>query len=65
MSNFFFNSIEKKVIDGAVNGGGHTVYFFSSMLKNLQSGNIGFYVLMMVIGIVAIIFFSLVKKVSF
>lgn len=65
MSNFFFHSIEKKVIDGAVNGGGQTVYFFSSMLKNLQSGNIGFYVLMMVIGIVAILFFSLVNTINF
>ncbi len=65
MSNFFFGTIEKKVIDGAVNGGGQTVYFFSSILKNLQTGNIGFYVLMMVIGIVAIIFFTIVKTIAF
>ena len=64
MSNFFFNSIEKKVIDGAVNGSGQTVYFLSSMLKSLQSGNIGFYVLMMVIGIVAILFFSLINTIT-
>ncbi|MEI7802389.1 MAG: proton-conducting transporter membrane subunit, partial [Bacteroidota bacterium] len=65
MSNFFFGTMEKKVIDGAVNGSGQTVYFFSSLLKNVQSGNITFYVLMMVVGIVAILFFSLIKTIAF
>ena len=60
MSHFFFGTLEKKVIDGTVEGSGRTVYYFSSLLKNLQTGNISFYVLMMVIGMAAIIFFTLV-----
>ena len=56
---FLFGTVEKKVIDGTVEGSGRSVYFFGSLLKQLQTGNISFYVLMMVIGIVAILFFAL------
>ena len=43
---------EKNGIDAVVNSSGDFVVYLSSLLKNLQQGNIGFYVLMMVFGIV-------------
>jgi NADH-quinone oxidoreductase subunit L len=49
----FFNSIvEKKMIDGLVNGTGRLVQYSSRQLRYLQSGQVGGYVLLMVIGMV-------------
>ena len=61
LSSVFYKVFDKKVIDGTVEGGGQGTVFLSGILRQLQTGNIGFYVLMMVIGIVAILFFGLVK----
>ncbi len=61
LSTAFYKVFDKQVIDGAVEGGGSGTVFLSSLLRQLQTGNIGFYVLMMVLGIVAILFFGLVK----
>lgn len=50
LSVFFNNIIEKKGIDGLVNGTGKFVNYGSRQLRWLQSGQVGAYVLLMVIG---------------
>ena len=61
MGDFLTHNIEKNVIDGAVNEAGSTVLWLSTQLRKMQTGNIGFYVLAMVIGMVLILFFGLGK----
>jgi NADH-quinone oxidoreductase subunit L len=48
---FFNNVVEKKGIDGFVNGVGKMVNYGSRQVRLLQSGYVGTYVLLMVIGI--------------
>jgi len=48
---FFSNVVEKKGIDGFVNGVGKAVNYGSRQARLLQSGHVGTYVLLMVIGI--------------
>jgi NADH-quinone oxidoreductase subunit L len=51
----FFNSvIELKVIDGLVNGVGRLVNYGSRQLRFLQSGQVGSYVFLMVLGMLLI-----------
>ena len=51
MSAFIYNFVEKYIIDGAVNGTGWLTTNSGVLLKQLQTGNVGFYVFAMVIGI--------------
>lgn len=50
--------IDVKIIDELVNGVGTAVSWTSGMVRQLQTGNIGFYIFGMVIGIILIIFFG-------
>jgi NADH-quinone oxidoreductase subunit L len=51
----FFNSFfEKYVVDGIVNGVGRLVNYSSRQLRLLQSGQVGSYVLLMVLGMLVI-----------
>ena len=51
----YFNDVfERKGIDGFVNGIGRAVNYTSRQVRLLQSGQVGMYVLMMVIGILAL-----------
>jgi NADH-quinone oxidoreductase subunit L len=52
LGEFFNQIIEKKLIDGLVNGTGRLVQYSSRQLRYLQSGQVGAYVLLMVIGTV-------------
>jgi NADH-quinone oxidoreductase subunit L len=52
LGNFFNRVVERSVIDGLVNGTGRLVQYGSRQLRYLQSGQVGGYVLLMVIGIV-------------
>jgi NADH-quinone oxidoreductase subunit L len=52
LADFFNRIMEKKVIDGLVNGTGRLVQYSSRQLRYLQSGQVGGYVLLMVIGMV-------------
>jgi NADH-quinone oxidoreductase subunit L len=52
LSVFFNNIIEKRGIDGFVNGIGKGVNYGSRQIRLLQNGNVGAYILMMVIGII-------------
>lgn len=55
LAKYLNNILEKKVIDGFVNGVGKAVNYGSRQIRLLQSGQVGTYVLMMVLGI--LIFF--------
>ncbi len=59
LSAFFNNIIEKKVIDGLVNGTGKAVNYGSRQLRWLQSGQVGAYILLMVIGILILFIIQL------
>jgi NADH-quinone oxidoreductase subunit L len=52
LADFFNQVIERKLIDGLVNGTGRLVQYSSRQLRYLQSGQVGTYVLLMVIGTV-------------
>ncbi|MBC7744327.1 MAG: NADH-quinone oxidoreductase subunit L [Flavobacterium sp.] len=54
LSNFFFKVVDKSGIDGIVNGFGSSASEASRGFRLLQSGNTGFYIFMMVVGIVAL-----------
>jgi NADH-quinone oxidoreductase subunit L len=49
---FFQNILDNKIIDGAVNGVGRFVNYSSRQMRLLQSGLVGSYLLLMVIGMV-------------
>ena len=62
LSRFFNKVIEKKGIDGFVNGIGKAVNYGSRQMRLLQNGSVGGYVLMMVVGIVVLLIVQLFYK---
>ena len=60
ISNFFSNVMDRTLVDGAVNGVGDGVKRLGVQMRQLQTGNIGFYVLMMIVSIVVLLLFSVV-----
>jgi NADH-quinone oxidoreductase subunit L len=61
LSVFFYKVVDKMGIDGIVNGVAQSPIEAGRGLRLLQTGNVGFYLLMMVIGIVAVLLYSLVQ----
>ena len=61
MSAFFGNIVDQRGIDGLVNGAGKATYDTGKVLRLLQNGNVGFYLLMMVIGVIAIFVYGLLS----
>jgi len=61
LSDFLYNVIDKMGIDGLVNGIGDAPVEASKGLRLLQTGNVGFYIFMMVAGIIAVLVYSFVK----
>ncbi len=59
LSAFFYKVVDRLGIDGLVNGLGKGTIESSKGLRLLQTGNVGFYIFMMVAGIVAILIYSL------
>jgi NADH-quinone oxidoreductase subunit L len=59
IGNFFKNIVEKSGIDGFVNGVGKAVNYGSRQIRLLQNGQVGTYVLMMVIGILILFIIQL------
>ena len=55
LATFFKNIIEKSGIDGAVNGVGKFVQYSSRQIRLLQSGQVGTYILFMVLAFVVIV----------
>ncbi len=62
LADFFNRVIEKGVIDGLVNGTGRLVQYSSRQLRYLQSGQVGGYVLLMVIGMVILFVVQLILR---
>ena len=59
ISAFSYKWIENGIIDGAVNSTGKIVNAISSTLRLVQTGNIGFYIFSMIIGIIALLALNL------
>ena len=51
---FLKEFIEKKIIDGAVNGTGKLVQFSARKVRYIQNGQVGYYILFMVLGIISL-----------
>lgn len=58
LSGFFYKIFDNKVIDGIVNGFGQGATEASKGLRLLQSGNVGFYIFMMVVGIISLLLYT-------
>jgi NADH-quinone oxidoreductase subunit L len=58
LSQFFFKVVDKSGIDGLVNGLGKTATASSQGMRLLQTGNVGFYIFIMVVGIIAMLFYG-------
>jgi NADH-quinone oxidoreductase subunit L len=61
LSGFFFRTVDKAGIDGLVNGFGKGAVEASKTFRLLQSGMVGFYIFMMVAGILALLVYSMYK----
>ncbi|WP_286709836.1 MULTISPECIES: NADH-quinone oxidoreductase subunit L [Sphingobacterium] len=61
LSAFFGNVVDQRGIDGVVNGAGKATFDTGKVLRLLQNGNVGFYLLMMVIGVIAIFIYGLLS----
>jgi NADH-quinone oxidoreductase subunit L len=59
---FLNNIFEKYIIDGIVNGVGKLVHYSSRQLRLLQSGQVGSYVLLMVLSIILLLAFQFFIK---
>ncbi|HMO61595.1 MAG TPA: NADH-quinone oxidoreductase subunit L [Ferruginibacter sp.] len=59
LGGLFNTVVEKKIIDGFINGVGRAVNYSSRQVRLLQSGQVGTYVLMMVIGILVLFIIQL------
>jgi NADH-quinone oxidoreductase subunit L len=53
---FLRSWVETRIIDGLVNGVGRSVHYAGRQLRFLQSGQVGSYVLLMVVSMVLILF---------
>ncbi len=58
-SKFFYKVVDLKIIDGFVNGLGKVSLESSKGLRLLQTGNVGFYIFVMIIGVIALMAYSL------
>jgi NADH-quinone oxidoreductase subunit L len=58
ISGVFYRVFDQKVIDGIVNGLGWGTSETSKGIRLLQSGNVGFYIFMMVAGIISLLLYT-------
>ncbi|RQO67685.1 NADH-quinone oxidoreductase subunit L [Pedobacter sp. KBW06] len=58
LSTFFYKIIDNKIVDGIVNGLGWSTSEASKGLRLVQSGNVGFYIFMMVVGIISLLLYT-------
>ncbi len=56
----FYKFLDLQVIDGIVNGVGSAVIGTGGLVRRLQTGNIGFYIVSMVLGVVLILLFTFI-----
>ena len=57
-STFFYKIVDNKIIDGLINGLGWSSSEASKGLRLVQSGNVGFYLFMMVVGIISLLLYT-------
>ena len=62
LASFFNKVVDLKIIDGFVNGVGKSVQYSARQLRLLQSGQVGSYVLIMVISIILLFIFQFFWK---
>ena len=62
LSSFLSRIVDNKIIDGFVNGIGRSVQYSARQLRLLQSGQVGSYVLIMVVSIIIFFIFQLFWK---
>lgn len=62
MSNVLHKYVDVAILDGVVNGVGSAVKGVGSVVRLAQNGNIGFYIISMIIGIVFIVLFTLLYR---
>jgi NADH-quinone oxidoreductase subunit L len=62
LGKFLNNVFEKSIVDGIVNGIGKTIQYGSRQIRLLQNGQVGAYVLMMVLGIVILFVIQIILK---
>ena len=62
LASFSYKFLELKGVDAIVNGVGKLVVFISGQARKLQTGNTGFYIFAMVIGILVIVALNLFNK---
>lgn len=60
LSVFFRTTIDQTVVNSLVNAVGNGTLFAGKQLRRLQTGNVGFYMLVMVISIIAILFLNII-----
>ncbi|MEI8085761.1 MAG: NADH-quinone oxidoreductase subunit L [Paludibacter sp.] len=60
MSDISRELLDQTIINGFVNGIGNGTLFVGKSLRKLQTGNVGFYLLLMVFSIIAILFFNII-----
>ncbi len=61
LSGFFYKIVDKAGIDGIVNGVAKAPIEASKGFRLLQTGNVGFYIFAMVVGVVAVLAYSFFK----
>ncbi len=59
---FFYNTVEKKGVDGIVNGVGKMVTYSARQIRWVQGGNVGSYILLMVLGMIILFIIQLFIK---
>jgi NADH-quinone oxidoreductase subunit L len=63
ISSFFARIIDVKIIDGMVNGVGKLIHFSARQMRLIQSGQVGSYVLIMVVSIILFFIFQMFWKI--
>lgn len=61
LSTAFYKFFDTQLIDGIVNGIGTAVNWVSELVRRLQTGHISFYIMAMVLGVIVILFTTLMK----
>lgn len=61
LSKFFYKVIDKSAIDGVVHGVADLISASGRGIRQLQSGYVGFYIFMMVLGVAAIVLYGLLN----
>ncbi len=59
LSRFLHEIVELRFIDRLVNGAGNIVVWTGNTLRYIQTGNVGFYMFIMILGIILILFFNI------